>query len=60
MRPILWQFGRLVCAITRKHLRGKQTGIDILLEDGRTKRTYQCDRCGSTWTRKFWKAKEAA
>ena len=49
--------GWAICKLTRRHLRGKQTGIDILCPDGATKRTYLCDRCGTTWSRKI-KAKE--
>lgn len=29
--------GRIICFITRKHLRGKQSGIDILCDDGAIK-----------------------
>lgn len=64
MKQILEQFGKLVCMCPKRlgggHLRGKQTGIDILCPDGSMKRTYLCDRCGATWTRKLPKAKESA
>jgi hypothetical protein len=53
---LLRAFGRMVCAL-QGHLRGKQSGIDILCDDGATKRTYQCDRCGATWSRKIRKPK---
>ena len=60
MKPILWQLGWLVCAITRKHLRGKQYGMQVMQPDGRFSQMYQCSRCGAVWTRKLPKAKEAA
>lgn len=54
----LW--GRIVCAVTRKHKRGrllKRAGIGT---DGKTDTAvYGCNRCGATWTRKR-KAKGAA
>lgn len=41
--------GRIKCAVTRKHLRGK------FIEEKRIgsyiSRTLQCERCKSTWTR---------
>lgn len=54
---------KFICALPKwlggGHLRGKQSGIDILCPDGAIKRTYQCSRCHTSWTRKIsTKAKE--
>ena len=56
----LW--GKLICAVTRKHKRGKRVPLTMA---GGTQYTpgmlsgahigmnvYECPRCGATWTRK--------
>lgn len=39
--------GKLICWITRKHLRGKKTGISSDKGD-----QFQCPRCRAVWNRK--------
>ena len=43
--------GRLLCFLTRRHLRGK------LLDEIDGVRTFRCPRCSATWTRRKAKVK---
>lgn len=47
--------GRLICLVTRKHLRGKKTGVSSALGV-----QFQCERCRAVWNRKASKRKEKA
>lgn len=46
-------FGKFVCWITNRHLRGKRTGISSSLGV-----QYRCDRCLAVWNRKVASKKE--
>ena len=58
MNKILQAFGRLVCGVT-KHKRGRLLPFDAMKHDVGYA-TYQCPRCGATWTRKERKKVETA
>lgn len=45
--------GKLRCRLSRQHLRGKRIAQD------QTRKTYECPRCKSTWTRKVGKVADA-
>lgn len=51
MNAILQAFGKLICGMKRKHLRGRRVMSSI---DGIPVSTnvLRCQRCGATWTRK--------
>ncbi len=55
---LLW--GKVVCAVLRKHKRGVRTNVLAhgLQTLGGTQ-GYYCPRCGATWTRPARKAKGA-
>ena len=43
--------GKLICAMTGKHKRGKRVIPQSILEHV-TVKVFECPRCGATWTRK--------
>jgi len=52
----LW--GKIICAVKRKHARGSR--IESVLDDNHDPiaRIYECPRCGAQWTRKVSKRKQ--
>ena len=46
----LW--GKLICAVTRKHRKGKRVPKDHRALLAENEVVYECPRCGARWTRK--------